>query len=101
MYEANRKKAFRSITKSDVPQLGAQKKQSIPPLVVLLADQQGLLDFVKGLGLTAAEVAGCKEIAIHPGVARWKYEFGKSLVPIELVPSFQRKCSHMPVALSC
>jgi hypothetical protein len=118
MAEVNRKKFIlpsdysRWITKSfekeksagsssDVPHLGAYKKQSIPPLVVLPADQQELIDFMKGSGLSAAKVAGRKNVAIHLGVARWKYEFGKSLVPIELVPSFQRKCSHMPVALSC
>jgi hypothetical protein len=34
----------------------------------------------------AAQVAGRKEITIHPGVARWTYKFGKSLVPHEVVP---------------
>jgi len=61
MCETNKKKLIlpsdydRSITKSfekrklgsssDVPQLGAQKKQSIEPLVVLNQEQQGLLAF--------------------------------------------------------
>ena len=61
MCETNKKKFIlpsdydRSITKSfekkklgsspDVPQLGAQKKQSIEPLVVLNQEQQGLLAF--------------------------------------------------------
>jgi hypothetical protein len=59
--------------------------------VVLPVDQQGLIDFVKGSGLSAAEVAGRKEVAIQPRVARWKYEFGKSPVPIELVPELPTK----------
>jgi hypothetical protein len=71
---------------SNVPQLGAQKKQSKTPLVVLPADQQGLLDFMKSSDLSAAKVAGRREVAIHPGVAGRKYEFGKSLIPNELVP---------------
>jgi len=60
MYETNKKFILpsdydRSITKSfekrklgsssDVPQLGAQKKQSIEPLIVLNQEQQGLLAF--------------------------------------------------------
>jgi hypothetical protein len=53
--------------------------------VVLPADQQRLVDFLGSSGLSTVKVAGCKEIAIHSGVAKWKYEFGKSLTPIALV----------------
>jgi hypothetical protein len=49
-------------------------------------EQQGLITFIKESGLSTTEVAGCIEIAIHPGAARWQYEFGKSLIPPELVP---------------
>jgi hypothetical protein len=51
---------------SDIPQLEAQKMQSIPPLVVLPADQLGLLDFMKSSGLSAPKLAGHREVAIHP-----------------------------------
>jgi hypothetical protein len=103
MTDANRKKFIppsdydRSITKSyekknfagsssDVPQLKAQKKQLIEPLVVIPTQQQGIIAFLGTLGLSAAHVAGRKEITIHPGVARWTYEFGKNLVPHEVMP---------------
>jgi hypothetical protein len=33
---------------------------------------------MKSSGLSAAEVAGHKEVAIHYRVVRWKYEFNKS-----------------------
>jgi hypothetical protein len=43
---------------------------------------------MKSSGLLVAEVAGRREVAIHPGVAIWKYDFGKSLIPCELVLEF-------------
>jgi len=43
---------------SDVPQLGAQKKQSIEPLVVVNQEHQGLLEFLKSSKLTTAEITG-------------------------------------------
>ena len=74
MCKANKKKFIqpsdydRSITKSfekrklgsssDVPQLGAQKKQSIEPLVVLNEKQQGLLAFLKSSKLTTTQITG-------------------------------------------
>ena len=73
MCEANKKKFIlpsdydRSITisfekrksgsSSDVPQLGAQKKQSIEPLVVLNQEQQGFVAFLKSLRLTTVDGA--------------------------------------------
>jgi hypothetical protein len=53
---------------------------------VLPTEQQGLIAFLGTSGLSAAQVAGRKEITIHFGVARWTYEFGKSLVPREVMP---------------
>ena len=43
---------------SDVPQLSAQKKQSIEPLVVVNQEHQGLLEFLKSSKLTTAEITG-------------------------------------------
>jgi hypothetical protein len=60
-------------------------KQSIEPLVVLRTEQQGLIAFLGTSHLSAAQVAGRDEIGTHPGVARWKYGFRKSLVPPEVV----------------
>ena len=77
MCEANKKKFIlpsdydRSITisfekrksgsLSDVPQLGAQKKQSIEPLFVLNEEQQGLLAFLKLSKLTPDQIIGSTE----------------------------------------
>ena len=63
-----------------------QKKQSIEQLVLLPPEQQGLIAFLGTSGLSVAEVVGRKVITIHLGVARWKYEFRKSLVTREIVP---------------
>ena len=66
MTERNKKKLRlsdydRSITKSyekkklrrsDVPQLGDQQEQSIPPLLVLLDEQRGLIQLCREIGLT-------------------------------------------------
>jgi hypothetical protein len=79
------KKKKKSAGSSDVPQLEAQKKQSIEPLVVLPTEQQGPIAFLGTSHLSAAQVAGCDKIVTHPGVATWKYEFCKSLVPSEVV----------------
>jgi len=71
---------------SDVPQLGAQKKQSIELLVVLNEEQQGLLTFLKSSKLTPVEITvSTTEFSVAP-VVRRKFEEGKSLVPPEIVP---------------
>jgi len=107
MCEANKKKFIlpsdydRSITisfekrksgsSSDVPQLGAQKKQSIEPLVVLNEEQQGLLAFLKSSKLTPDQIIGSTEFPqstkypITP-VVRWPYKEGTCLVPPEIMP---------------
>jgi hypothetical protein len=76
---------------SDVPQLGAQKKQSIPPIMVLPADQQGLLDFLGSSGLSTTEVAGRKEIAIHPELLDGNKSLARALFLVNSWLSFQRK----------
>jgi hypothetical protein len=53
---------------------------------VLPTEQQGLIAFFVTSDLSAAQVTGHKEITIHSRVARWTYEFGKSIVPREVVP---------------
>ena len=77
MKEANRRKFIekplsdynRSIKKSyqksksrsslsDVPQLGAQEKESIQPLVVLNQEQQGFLGFLQSSRLTTDDITG-------------------------------------------
>jgi len=53
---------------------------------VLSPKQQGLISFLRSSGLTTEQVArGGGKIEIHPGVNRWKYQFGKPLLPLEVV----------------
>jgi len=78
---------------SGVPQLGAQQKQSIEPLVVLNQEQQDSLGFLQSSKLTTDQITGAsnqdldplKEYPIAP-VVRWLYKEGTSLVPPEIVP---------------
>ena len=118
MKEANRRKFIekplsdynRSIKKSyqesksrssssDVPQLGAQEKQSIQPLVVLNQEQQGFLGFLQSTKLTTDQITGASNQDLNPLkeypialVVRWKYKEGTSLVPQRLCLCFQCKC---------
>ena len=56
-----KKKRQSKSSSSDVPQLGAQKKQSIEPLVVgQTTQQQDFVTFLKEANLTAAQIAGDK-----------------------------------------
>ena len=77
---------------SNVPQLGAQKKQSIEPLVVVNQEQQGLLEFLKASKLTTTEITGSTDQVLQSGefliapVVRWPYKASTNLVPPEIVP---------------
>ena len=67
-------------------QLGAQKKQSIEPLVVgQTTQQQDFVTFLKESNLTVAQIAGGEDIPKADVVVKWTYELGKSLVPLEVV----------------
>ena len=79
MKSYDKKKKSRS-SSSDVPQFGAQKKQSIEPLRVQQPEQQDLIAFLQTSKLTTAEVAGQTKIPTAK-VTRWHYELGKFLVP--------------------
>ena len=53
-----KKRKAKSSSSSDVPQLGAQKKQSIEPLVVgQTTQEQDFVTFLKESNLTAAQIA--------------------------------------------
>ena len=85
MHGKGRKRQSKS-SSSDVPQLGAQKKQSIEPLVVgQTTQQQDFVIFLKEANLTAAQIAGGEKISKAEVVVKWTYELGKSLVPPEVV----------------
>jgi hypothetical protein len=53
---------------------------------MLPTEEQGLIAFPGTSRLSAAQVAGHDEIVTHPKVAKWKYEFCKSLVPPKVMP---------------
>ena len=86
MKTAERKKRkSKSSSSSEVPQLGAQKKQSIEPLVVgQTTQQQDFVTFFKESNLTAAQIAGGEDIPKAEVVVKWTLELGKSLVPPEV-----------------
>ena len=103
-YDSSIKKSYQKSksrsSSSDVPQLGAQEKQSIQPLVVLNQEQQGFLGFLQSSRLTTDDITGAsnwnldpeKEYLIAP-VVRWAYKEGTRLVPPQrLCLCFQCKC---------
>jgi len=78
---AKKQKQSRS-SSSDVPQLRAQKKQSIEPLVVgQTTQEQDFVTFLKESNLTAAQIAGGEDIPKADVVVKWMFEIGKTLVP--------------------
>src|SRR6185437_3982380 len=86
---------------SGVPQLGAQQKQSIEPLVVLNQEHQGFLGFLQSAKLTTDQITGASNQDLDPLkeypialVVRWQYKEGTSLVPpniVELLPMQMRR----------
>ena len=77
-----KKRKAKSSSSSDVPQLGAQKKQSIEPLIVgQTTQQQDFITFLKESNLTAAQIAGGEDIPKADVVIKWTYEIGKTLTP--------------------
>ena len=66
---------------SDVPQLRAQKNQTVEPLIVKQTTKQtDLIIFLKESNLTVAQVARGEDIPKAQVIARWQYQFGTSLV---------------------
>ena len=77
-----KKKRQSKSSSSDVLQLGAQKKQSIEPLVVgQTTQEQDFVTVLKELNLTVAQIAGGEDIPKADVVVKWTYELGKSLAP--------------------
>ena len=71
---------------SDIPQLRAQRNQTIEPLIVeQTTKQQHLITFLKETNLTSAQVAGGEDIPKAQVIARWQFQLGTSLVPPEVV----------------
>ena len=82
---AKKKKQSKS-SSSDVPQLGAQKNQTVEPLIVEQTTKQiNLIAFLKEANLTVAQVAGEQDIPKAQVIARWQFQLGTSLVPLEVV----------------
>ena len=95
-YDRSIKKSYQKSksrsSSSDVPQLGAQEKQSIQPLLVLNQEQQGFLGFLQSSKFTTDQIAGASNQDPDPlkdypiaAVVRWPYKEGTSLVPPEIV----------------
>ena len=61
--------------RNQVPQLGQQSKQSIPPLKVLSEKDAATAQFVLESGLTKAQLEGI-EIEVHPGANKKTFRVG-------------------------
>ena len=92
----------RSITKSwekksnrrynQVPQLGEQPKQSVPPLVVLSKEDEATAEFVKEMNLTKTQLLGQEKIPVHQGAGRKPFVLGEPLMWPELITPYQQEC---------
>ena len=70
---------------NQVPQLGQQSKQPIPPLKVLFEKDAATAQFVLESGLTKAQLEGA-EIEVHPGANKKPFKLGEPLMWEELIP---------------
>jgi hypothetical protein len=85
----------RSITKSyqkksncrgkNIPQLGEQHQQSIPPLQVLSKEDEATAEFVVEIKLIKAQLRGEVPIPIHPWAGRKPFVMRESLIWPELL----------------
>ena len=55
---------------NQVPQLGGQPNQMIPPLKVLSKEEEAAARFVEETSLTKDQLRGDEEVPIHPGSGR-------------------------------
>ena len=76
-----KKRQSRSLS-SDVPQLGAQKKQSIEPLVVGQMTTTRLCYIFERIKPHGGSDCRGEDISKAEVVVKWNYELGKSLVPL-------------------
>ena len=65
-----------------VPQLGEQPKQTIPPLQVLSKENEATAQFVEETHLTKGQL---KEVPIHGGSGRKPFVLGEPLMWPELI----------------
>ncbi|RLN25444.1 transposon protein, putative, CACTA, En/Spm sub-class [Panicum miliaceum] len=70
---------------NQVPQLGEQPNQSIPPLIVLSKENEATTEFVMESALTKAQLLGQVEIPKHQGSERKPFKMDEPLMWSELV----------------
>ena len=73
--------------RNQVPQLGQQSKQSIPPLKVLSVKDAATAQFVLESGLTKAQLLEEAPIEVHPGSNKKPFVLGEPLMWEELIPT--------------
>ena len=72
--------------RNQVPQLGQQSKQSIPPLKVLSEKDVATAQFVLESGLTKAQLLEEAPIEVHTGANKKPFMLGEPLMWEELIP---------------
>ena len=72
---------------NQVPQLGQQSKQSIPPLKVVSEQDAATAQFVLESGLTKAQLLEEAPIEVHPGANKKPFMLGEPLMWEELIPT--------------
>ena len=72
--------------RNQVPQLGQQSKQSIPPLKVLSEQDAATAQFVLESDLTKAQLLEETPIEVHPGANKKPFKLGEPLMWEELIP---------------
>ena len=71
--------------RNQVPQLGQQPIQSIPPLQVLSTEDEAVVDFLAETDLTKAQLLGLADIPKHLGSGRKQFVLGEPLMWPELL----------------
>ena len=73
--------------RNQIPQLGQQSKQSIPPLKVLSEKDAATAQFVLESGLTKAQLLEEAPIEVHLGANKKPFVLGEPLMWEELIPT--------------
>jgi hypothetical protein len=70
---------------NQVPQLREQPNQMIPPLKVLLKEDEATTEFVVGTNLSKGQLQGNEEVPTHPGSGRKPFVMREPLIWPELL----------------
>ena len=83
-YEKKSNRQYNQRTKQ-ILQLGEQPNQTIPPLKVLLKEDEATTEFVVGTNLSKGQLQGNEEVPTHPGSGRKPFFMREPLIWPELL----------------